>query len=63
MGSFLKKVEAAETILLEDVYTGDAQFRQLIDLVVSLLGKFADKFQMSEQEALELFVKQLKKEI
>jgi hypothetical protein len=62
---FLSRVEAASTdvIYVEDIYANDPQFKQLIDLVVNLLEKFAGKFKLSEEELLKLFIKQLEKEI
>jgi len=62
---FLSRVEAASTdvVYVEDIYSNDPQFRQLIDSVVNLLEKFASKFNMTDEEMLKLFVKQLEKEI
>lgn len=63
---FLSRVEAASTsdvIYVEDIYSQDPQFKQLIDSVVNVLYKFARKFKMRDDEVLDLFIKQLKKEI
>lgn len=62
---FLSRVEAASTdvVYVEDIYSNDPQFRQLLDSVVNLLEKFASKFKMTDEEMLKLFVKQLEKEI
>jgi len=63
---FLSRVEAASTsdiVYVEDIYSQDPQFRQLLDSVVNLLYKFARKFKMNDDEILDLFIKQLKKEI
>ena len=63
---FLSRVEAASTndvIYVEDIYSQDPQFQQLIDSVVNVLYKFAHKFKMSDEEVFDLFIKQLKKEI
>lgn len=62
---FLSRVEAASTdvIYVEDIYSNDPQFQQLLDSVVNILEKFASKFKMTDEEMLKLFVKKLEKEI
>jgi len=62
---FLSRVEAASTdvVYIEDIYAGDPQFKQLLDSVVDILEKFARKFNITDEEMLKLFVKQLEKEI
>ena len=62
---FLSRVEAASTdvVYVEDIYSNDPQFKQLLDSVVNLLEKFASKFNITDEEMLKLFVKQLEKEI
>jgi len=61
---FLSRVEAASTsdiVYIEDIYSQDPQFKQLLDSVINLLYKFARKFKIDEDEVLDIFIKQLKK--
>ena len=61
---FLSRVEAASTsdiVYIEDIYSQDPQFKQLLDSVINLLYKFARKFKIDEDEVFDIFIKQLKK--
>jgi len=62
---FLHRVEAAsnDIISLEEVYSEDPQFKELVDLSIDMLYKFADKFKLSEKAVVDLFIKQIRKEI
>ena len=50
-------------VSLDDIYSADQQYQQFLTTVVSVLRKFAIKFKMTEERALDLFVKSLKREI
>lgn len=64
---FLRRVEIAAAndiiVTLDDIYSEDPQFKELVDLSVDLLAKFADKFSLNEKAVVDLFVKQVRKEI
>lgn len=62
--SFLKRVQSAVDIIkLEDIYSEDAQFKQFLNSVVSILYKFSDRFNLTTDRLLDIFMKQIKKEL
>jgi len=65
--SFLNRVaikaEGEIKVALEDIYTADKQYQEFLSTVAGVLRKFAMKFKLSEDRALDMFIKSLKKEI
>lgn len=63
--NFLTRVNAAKGdtyIHLDDVYDLDPQYKQLLSFTTDLLYKFAEKFNLSDEKMLDIFIKSLKKE-
>lgn len=57
------KVQNETTISLEDIYSEDPQFKELVDLVIDLLIKFANKFKLNEKSVVDLFIKKIRKDL
>jgi hypothetical protein len=62
---FLKRVAVRATdemrVSIEDIYDGDPQYQQFIKFATDLLYKFSKKFQVDDDEMLEIFIKNIKK--
>lgn len=63
---FLQRVEIAAdsmAVPLDEVYAEDPQFKELVDLAIDILYKFSHKFHLNEKTVVDLFIKQIRKEI